>query len=200
MLAPYRRVVVDVGAGDGRSAYAYARENPDTFVVGLDILKENLAEAARRALRKPQRGGVPNVAYVWAGAEEPPSELAGRCDEVRVVLPWGRLLEGLALGHGDVLAGLATLAAPGAALRVVLNCEVWSRNTPVRVSHLPELTPHYVRETLTPRYRAYGLEVTETRMLSREEVRAIRSPWAKRLRSSRDWPRFLYLAGTAAAG
>jgi 16S rRNA (adenine(1408)-N(1))-methyltransferase len=94
IVAGYDRVVVDVGAGDGRFATAYAREHPETLVVGLDIAKDKLAEAARRAGRKPQRGGVPNLLYVVASAEESPTELAGRASEVHVVLPWGRLLRG----------------------------------------------------------------------------------------------------------
>lgn len=198
LLDPYDRVVIDVGAGDGRGAYAYAREHPETFVVGMDAVKENLQDTSRRARRKPARGGAANVAYVWGVAEDPPAELAGRADEVRVILPWGRLLDGVALPQADVLDGLVTLARPAAAVRIVLNCEVWGANVPVKVEHLPELTPEYARATLGPAYAERGLSLVEARMLDRDEVREMRSPWAKRLRGSRDWPRFLYLAAVAA--
>ncbi len=197
MLAGYERVVADVGAGDGRAAHAYARDHPEAFVVGLDTAKDNLREASRRARRKPHRGGAPNVVYVWASAEDPPPELEGRAGEVHVVLPWGRLLEGLAFAEADVLEGVAALAAPGAAVRIVINCEVWEAEVPARVGHLPELTPDYARTRLAARYAACGLFLTEARMLTRDEVREMRSPWAKRLRQSREWPRFLYLAATA---
>lgn len=193
LLDGYDHVVVDVGTGDGRFAYTYAREHPDTFVLGFDVVKENLRETSRRAARKPAKGGVANVAYAWASAEEPPEELTGRADEIYVILPWGRLLDGLALGDAAVLDGLTSIAAPGALLRVTLNCEVWGANVPVKVRHLPELTPEYVRETLSPRYRERRVFLHEARLLGREEVRDVRSPWAKRVRSSRDWPRFLYL-------
>lgn len=197
LLDGYDRVIVDVGAGDGRFAYAYARDHADAFVIGLDIARENLREAARRAGRKPARGGLPNVAYVWAAAEDPPGELRGVADEVHVILPWGRLLDGLALGERDVLDGLATLAAPEARVKITLNCEVWGANVPVKVRHLPELTPEYARETLAEPYARSGLFLAEARMLSRDEARGVDSPWAKRLRSSRDWPRFLYLEAVA---
>lgn len=193
LLDGYERVVVDVGTGDGRFAYAYARQHPDAFVIGLDATAENLRETSRRAVRKPARGGLSNVAYVWAAAEHPPPELAGRAGEIYVILPWGRLLDGLALAEADTLEGLATLAAPGATLRVTVNCEVWTEDTPVTVRHLPELSPEYARETLATRYAAHGIVLTDARMLTRAETRRISSPWAKRIRASRDWPRFLYL-------
>lgn len=197
LLDGYDRVVVDVGAGDGRFAYAYARDHADAFVLGLDVARENLRQAARKAGRKPQRGGLRNVAYVWAAAEDPPAELTSIADEVHVILPWGRLLDGLVLGEREVLDGIAALAAPGARVEVTLNCEVWGANVPVKVRHLPELTPEYVRETLTEPYARSGLVLSETRMLTRDEARTVDSPWAKRLRSSRDWPRFLYLEALA---
>lgn len=196
MLAGYERVVVDLGTGEGRFAYAYARQHPDTFVVGLDSTVQNLRETSRRAARKPARGGLPNVTYVWASAEQPPTELAGRATDMYVILPWGRLLDGLALGHAEVLDGVTTLAAAGAVLQVTFNCELWTEGTPVKVRHLPELTPEYVEGILAHTYAAHGIVLTDVRMLSRAETREIHSPWAKRLRASRDWPRFLYVQAT----
>lgn len=197
MLRGYDRVIIDVGAGDGRLAYRYARERPEAFVFGMEPVKENMRESSRKAGRKPQRGGIANVAYVWARAERPPTELAGRGDEIHVTLPWGRLLDGLALGDPDVLGGLGALAAPGASVDATLNCEIWGTNVPVRTAHLPELTPDYVWQNLGGHYAAAGLLLTHARMLTPDEVRAVRSPWAKRLRSGRNIPRFLYLRAAA---
>lgn len=193
LVEPYPRVVLDVGAGDGRFALRYAREHPDSFVFGLDIRKESMADAAGRAGRKPARGGVRNVSYVWASAQQPPGELAGRADTVFVTLPWGRLLEGLALAEHDVLDGLVAVAAPGAEVRIVINLAVWEREVPRRVTHLPALTPEHAATVLAPAYGRRGLAVTETRMLERTEAREIRSPWARRIGSSREYPPFLLL-------
>jgi 16S rRNA (adenine(1408)-N(1))-methyltransferase len=194
LLAPYERVVADVGTGDGVHAYALARSRPEAFVVGIDTAARNLAGTARRAGRKPARGGLPNLLLVQAAAEDPPPELAGRAAEVFVVLPWGKLLDGLVLGQADVLTGLATLAAPGAILRVTLNCEVWGdAGVPGDVAHLPPLTPDAARRDLPGPFAAAGLELTEARMLTLDEVRALRSSWSRRLAASRAHPRFLYL-------
>src|SRR2546430_12368378 len=104
LSAGYRAVAVDVGTGDGRFAYAYARKHPDWLVIGMDPAREGLREMSMRAMRKPARGGLPNVIYVWSGIEQPPDELGHIADEVHVVLPWGKLLPGVVLPVHDVLS------------------------------------------------------------------------------------------------
>src|SRR6476646_7246180 len=81
------RVVVDVGAGDGRWAYESAKEAPYTLFIAIDPDATNLAEYAYRASRKASRGGVENVAFVVAPVEAIPRELAGIADLVRVNFP-----------------------------------------------------------------------------------------------------------------
>ena len=198
LLEGYERVVADVGTGDGRFAYALARKRPSWFVVGIDPVKEALREISHRASRKPGRGGLPNVAFVWASVERPPVELRGRASEIYVVLPWGKLLAGLLLPLGEVLDGIAQLARPGAELHLILNGEPWAgEEVPLDVSDLPEPTEEHAREVLAPSYAGHGLHIHEARWLSPEEVRAIPSTWARRLAHGRQHPRFLYVGGTA---
>ena len=61
LLAPPRRVVVDVGTGDGRYPYESARGDPETLYIGLDPDAGAMSEYAFRAGRKPARGGVDNA-------------------------------------------------------------------------------------------------------------------------------------------
>jgi 16S rRNA (adenine(1408)-N(1))-methyltransferase len=194
LAAPYQRLVVDVGTGDGRLAYAYARDHPKAFVVALDPVKENLRELSHRARRKPGRGGLANVLFVWAAVERPPAELAGRADELHVVLPWGKLARGLLLAEPEVLDGLVTLAADGATLDLVLNAEVWEEPVPVEARDLPPLTVEGVTGTLAPRYRARGIEVRRVGRLAREEIDRLPSTWARRLSHGREHPNFVHVA------
>jgi 16S rRNA (adenine(1408)-N(1))-methyltransferase len=150
-------------------------------VIGLDPVREQLADVSRRAGRRVERGGVPNLLFALATAQRPPEELDGRAGEVLVTLPWGDLLEGLALAHADVLDGLATLARPGARLRLVLNGAAWAANAPTRMRRLPRLTPEYVRLVLAERYAAHGILVDDARRLRDDEIDALHSTWAKRL-------------------
>jgi 16S rRNA (adenine(1408)-N(1))-methyltransferase len=187
------RVVVDVGTGDGRFAYAYARDHPGSLVVALDPVKENLRELSHRAGRKPGRGGLANVLFVWAAVERPPPELAGRADEVHVVLPWGKLARGLLLAEPEVLDGLVFLARPGAALELVLNAEVWEEPVPLEARDLPRPTVEFVAGELAPRLAERGIEVRRVARLAREEIDRLPSSWARRLSHGRGQPNFLHV-------
>ena len=199
VLQSYSGLTVDVGTGDGRFAYMYARRNPHRFVVGLDPSRERLRETSSRALRKPSRGGVPNAMFVWGSAEKPPAELEGRADQVYVILPWGKLLRGVVLGERGVLAGLRSLSTPNAALRVVLGADVWTEPVPVEVRDLPELTLEYLETELTSAFATHGLRVARVYELPRDEIAGLRSSWARRLSHGRERPRFLAIDAVAVA-
>lgn len=195
LAAAYEQVLVDVGTGDGRFALHLARARPTTLVVGVDALRENLEESARKAARRPQKGGVPNVVFVHASAEHPPPELHHRADAVQVILPWGKLMVGLLLARPDVLDGLRRLGRAGTAFRAVVNAEVWGDPIPLEARDLPELTPERATTELAPAYTAHGVRIDRAAVLDADAVDAIRSTWARKLASSRDVPRFVELTG-----
>jgi 16S rRNA (adenine(1408)-N(1))-methyltransferase len=195
LAAAYARVHVDVGTGDGRYALHLGRHEPDTLVVAIDAITENLEETARKAARPAKKGGTPNVLYAHASAEEPPAELHGRADCVTLILPWGRLMAGLLLPMAEVLDGLRRLGHPGTGFRAVINAEVWGDPVPIEARDLPELTPERATAELAPRYAEHGIGITDARMLDDAGVRALRSTWAKRLASSRALPRFVEMTG-----
>ena len=49
--APYAKVSVDVGTGDGRFAYQLASADPDRLVLGIDALAEPMEERAVTSAR-----------------------------------------------------------------------------------------------------------------------------------------------------
>ena len=195
MIAPYAGVTIDVGAGDGRWVYRYASAHVDRCVVGIDPVPENLRELSAKAVRKPERGGLANVLYVAASIERLPVELRGVADEIFVTLPWGSLMRGIILGDDAVLARLASLATDGATLRVVLNTRIFDDPMPLDVRNLPDVTPDYVDETLTPAFAQHGITITETRYMDADEVAAIETTWAKKL-SHRHPPRSVLIEAT----
>jgi hypothetical protein len=71
---------------------------------------------------------------------------------------------------------------------------------PGDVAHLPELTPERALATLPEPFAAAGLTLTGARMLSVDEVRALRSTWSRRLAASREHPRFLFLEARRSEG
>ena len=125
LAAGYGALLLDIGTGDGALPYRLAGQHPDVLFVGVDANAEGMAENARRARRKPARGGRLNCLYVAAPIEQPPDVLAGLAQAITINFPWAGLLEhvlGLREEGGEVLAAaLDSLAAPGCALQALIN-------------------------------------------------------------------------------
>jgi len=197
MHARYATTAVDVGAGDGRFAYHLASTHPEQLVIGLDALAENMGERAATAARKPAKGGRANLVFVHAAIEAAPVELAHVADDVHVLLPWGRLLEGIVLARDDVIGGLAALCRPGARVMVTLNGEIWLDSTPARYEQLPLPTPEYVAAVIAPGFARAGIELDAARYSTAEEAKQLPTTWARRLGHGRDHPSFVQFAGVA---
>jgi 16S rRNA (adenine(1408)-N(1))-methyltransferase len=89
-----------------------------------------------------------------------------------VNFPWGSLLRGV-LGRDDaVLAGVASLLAPGAEAAVL-----------VSVTPRDGVPPVPAPDALAAAYTRHGLRLVDLRPATREEVDGSGSSWAKRLRA-----------------
>jgi 16S rRNA (adenine(1408)-N(1))-methyltransferase len=155
-----------------------------TLAVGVDADARAMADASRRAARNPAKGGLPNAVFVAAGVEMLPTELAGIADLVTVQFPWGSLLRG-ALGLDTPVAeAMARLVAPNGALE--LNLSIQARDTVEGRAAGPFEggDVERVRAASEP----LGLCLTEARPMSRHEIDALRSSWARRLRVGIDRP------------
>ncbi len=179
----YRELVLDIGTGDGKHALHLARTRPDWLVVGLDAQPDNMRHTAGRAARKPAKGGQANVVYVWASASALPEALAG-AGEVHVLMPWGSLLRGMLDPGGEILAGLAAQARPGAPLLVTLNLHAWRPPVP-EVGGTDEPTPESVLSVLAPGYARAGWTLTDAHYADGAEIAALATSWSRRLGASR---------------
>jgi 16S rRNA (adenine(1408)-N(1))-methyltransferase len=193
------RVVVDLGAGDGRYVYESARADTLSVYLGIDPDAEALAEYAYRAARKPSRGGVDNALFVVASVEHLPAELSGVADQLRVNFPWGSLLRGLLEPDPATLRGLASLLRTGGAYELVMSYDPAHDTGAFAAEALPLLDAAYVDDVLLPAYGATGLPVTGSRRLTQDEALAIPSTWGRRLLHAR--PRDVFsITGVLAAG
>ncbi len=118
------RVVVDLGAGDGRWLYRLAREHPTWLCIGIDANAQRLRDASFRAGRKPDRGGTSNVWYLRAAVEALPSTLGSLADEIHIHFPWGSLLQATLRPDPLVLMRIAQIGRPGATLTVQINATI----------------------------------------------------------------------------
>jgi 16S rRNA (adenine(1408)-N(1))-methyltransferase len=87
------------------------------------------------------------------------------------------LLRGVLARDAAVLAGIARLAAPGAAIDALVS--VVPRDGVPGVPPVDELAAAYAR---------HGLELVEARPATAEEIAASGSSWAKRLRAGNGRP------------
>jgi 16S rRNA (adenine(1408)-N(1))-methyltransferase len=172
---------------------AAAAAQPDRLVIGIDANAAAMAEASRRAARRPERGGLPNALFVTAAAEALPSELSGLADLVTVHFPWGSLLRGLLAADPAVMGGLVRVMRPGAALTMVLSSTPRDRRVGVAPIHEPAL------QALAGAYRRYGVGVTRLRPATAADVAATHSSWGKRLGGGRQRPAWLLEAASLAA-
>jgi 16S rRNA (adenine(1408)-N(1))-methyltransferase len=158
-------VTIDLGTGDGRFVRHLARRAPKTFVIGVDLCRENLRDVSRRC--------SPNALYLIADALALPDDLAGLATRLTINFPWGSLLGGLLAADSGLYAGLRTLAAPdGATLTIRLN----GRALAV-AGWTPEAGTARVRASLE---RA-GWALEPDLPLDRAALRGCGTSWAKRL-------------------
>lgn len=197
LAAGYRGVALDLGTGDGRFAYTWAAEHPDTLVIGMDPVREALREFSHRARRKPARGGLTNLLYIVGSIEQPPAELDSRSHQIFINLPWGSLMRGIIEADDVVLGNLSRLAAGDAQLRIILNTRVFDDPVPLDVQGLPEVTVDYAKTTLSPAFSRHGFTVTESRFLAPEELIELGTSWARRLSHRSPPPSFLIEAARA---
>ena len=200
LRAECTRTVVDVGTGDGRYAYAVASAHSDWLVIGIDALDEPMGEIAYKAARKPAKGGRPNLVLLHTSIENAPQALNGIADELTVLLPWGRLLEGIVTADPAVFGALARLVRAGGVVRVTLNGEIWIDSLPERFADLPVPDPQYVDTVIAPAFAAAGVECTPARILTAEEAHALPTTWARRLGHTRTHPQFVHFEGTKRGG
>ena len=174
--------MIDIGTGDGLFVYQCARKNPQKFYIGLDASPRALEKVSERIHRKPAKGGLPNVAFIQAAAEELPPELDGVADEVHVHFPWGSLLRAVATGDVAVLRGLRRVCSPGAVLEVVIGLDPERDRSEVARLGLEPLSTAYIDSALGPNYKAAGFEIFERGVLPPSRWPDLHTSWSKRLR------------------
>lgn len=183
LIGTYAAVIVDIGTGDGRWLYRFARTRPDVLCLGLDANADNLREVSYRASRKPARGGLSNIRFILAPVEAIPAAVHGVADEVWVVYPWGTLLRALTLPEPSILRRIARVLKPGGLLKAAVNASVLRRDSSLGALE-PGGRPLPVPvhdDVLRAGYNEAGLRVTSLRS---GDMR-IQSSWGARLGQGR---------------
>lgn len=151
-------------------------------MIGIDANAASMMDAARRAARPAQRGGLSNALFVVAAAESLPAELTGIADAVSVHFPWGSLLRGLLVADAAIVANVARVMRGGATLTMLLS--VTEHDHVDAIDSFDESTA----AALAPAYAALGLALEECRPATIDDLNRSHSSWAKRLTVGRCRP------------
>lgn len=183
--ALYKRVSVDIGTGDGKRLYRVAKANPDTLYIGIDPVKENMSDTARKLQKKPEKGGLKNLLLVIGAVEALPDELEGMADEVTVYFPWGSLLECVVKPVFGSMKQIYRIAKEEAAFTIVTTYQTSYEAGEIERRELPELSAQYFEADYKEEMRALGFWIDSVSELSAEDVKVIGTQWAKRLGTGR---------------
>lgn len=176
-LANYQRIMLDLGTGDGKFAFHYARACPRHFVIGVDACRENLHEFSRAKL--------PNLLYVIASAQNLPHELNGMVSHITINFPWGSLLESLLTGDPTLMCGLESISSSKASLDLRLNGGALAETGWTLEAGTKQIYNNLAQE---------GWCIKTSTIMNANALRKFPSTWAKRLAFGRD-PRALELSG-----
>jgi len=181
LISGYKSVVVDIGTGDGRFVYKMARQQPEVFFIGVDSAAGNMMEYSSKALKKPGKGGLANILYVAASAENLPPQMQGIAGKIFIILPWGSLLEGIVKGERDILSSIRSIAAPEASLEMFFTYSHLIESGEMDRRDLPELSLDYIENTLASSFMEFGIRILDKEIISNEGLREYETQWAKRL-------------------
>lgn len=176
-LTNYHRVMLDLGTGDGKFAFHYARTFPHHFVIGVDACRENLREHSRMKL--------PNALFIIAGAQDLPSELNGLASHITINFPWGSLLESLLNGDSMLMHSLELISRSTTMIDVRLNGGALAEQGCALEDGASQIYDNLLQA---------GWRMKSPVMLNAQALRNFPSTWAKRLAFGRD-PRAMQLSG-----
>lgn len=176
-------VVIDLGTGDGRFVYQWARKNPKKFYIGIDANPRPLEKISEKIHRKPAKGGMGNVLFLQASLDDLPSELDGLADEVHVHFPWGSLLRVVAAGDEAGLVSLRKICSTEALLEIIIGIDSERDRSEIERLGLEQITIDYIDRVLATRYRTAGFNILERGILDRSEWPKVETSWAKRLQT-----------------
>ena len=176
-ISGYNQVEVDLGTGDGRFVFKMAKQNPDTFFIGVDPSEPQLAEFSKKANRQK----LENVMFVIGSIEVFPEELMGLASKLYINLPWGTLLKETIQPSQKTLATLNQLLTPNAELEILLGYDPAFEPSETSRLNLPEISLEFLTTQTIITYKAGGYENTEISELQKVDLSNIETTWGKKL-------------------
>lgn len=178
-IASHRATSLDIGTGSGDYVSDLAAERPETLVIGLDPVAENMADASRKAAVSVKKGGRPNAHFIRGAAEMLPGPFAACADEISINYPWGSLMHIVAKPDVDELRKIAACGRPGARLAIYLNYNVLEDREYLTRLGFEDIADPLHSAALDSAYREAGFAPIEQRIFAGDPP--FRSRWGRQL-------------------
>lgn len=177
------KLLLDIGAGDGKNTLKTALNNPDYLVVGIDAVKENLGKSSTRSLLGT-KNKLENLLYLWSAVEQLNS-LPVKATKLVVNMPWGSLQRGLLGKSATIMNNLTSISARGAEYRIVINLHPWEQSVN-EIAGIPYPDDNWIKTFLVDYYANFKWTITDyeiSELPSEELVKG--SSWAKKVAASK---------------
>lgn len=177
----YKKIHFDLGTGDGKVVYKMAKENPDTFYIGVDSCADGMGGISWKVARKPSKGGgIKNLALVHSSVENMPECFADIADSITIFYPWAKLLKDMTAPEPTTIEKISRIGKKSTSLDLVINFHVFKNEHLKNKLGLLDLNDESIKQRLVPIYKQFFFQLIEKKVVtgaSRDEV----SSWGKHL-------------------
>ena len=187
MLNPFKKVVLDLGTGDGRYVYKNALINLDTFYIGVDPSASSLEEFSKKAVKQK----LNNTLFVVGSLEVFPNELEGIADELVINLPWGTLLLAIVKPTPQTLVKLASILKKPGMLTVIFGYDSNLEPSETKRLNLATITEKQITEEIIPSFEEKGFVLQKCATLSPPDLKMLESTWGKKIALRQERPVFM---------
>lgn len=181
LIKGYKSLIIDIGTGEGEFVYKKAKQDKDAMFIGIDTSVDSMQQYSLKSAKKPEKGGLKNVVYMVANADNLPDDLLCKADKIFINLPWGSLRDGIIKGEHSFLNSIRKIAKENASLEIYISyCNLYEKQE-IESRSLPTLTDSYLCNELKAIYKRYGINITQVSVLNNEDLKKIETKWAKKL-------------------
>ena len=181
VIKGYKSLVIDIGTGEGEFVYKKAKQDKEVMFIGIDTSADFMQQYSVKSAKKPEKGGLNNVMYVLANADDLPDALLCKADRIFINLPWGSLRDGIIKGDHSFLSSIRKIAKENATLEIYISYSNLYEKQEIESRNLPMLTTSYLCNELKVIYKRYGINITQLSVLDNEALKKIETKWAKKL-------------------
>lgn len=175
----YKKRVLDFGCGDGRFCYKNAIKNPHTFFVGIDPNEKQLEKFSNKSMREK----IDNCLFLIASDQTIPDEIFFEFDKIIINFPWGTLLANIAAPNQIFYENLKNLLRnKKGEIQIIFGHNPEFEPNHSKRLELPEITKSYIEDTILPELRRLGFEISEFRLLYKDQINELETTWARKLR------------------